>query len=175
MIAVLTAGAARRGLASNGAMFAAVLSAIAVMGVALAWMPILALLPLAALGLLLLVANSDGSYQERIDQTRIAWSTFVSEPVLGSGPRHLFEWTTAAGKLRASFTIDTGLSFPAKFGAGGVLVLLALVLAFVSFLRNAGRGSRLTVPQVALLGYAALAFLNLPFSFDLEDKGSASG
>lgn len=119
--------------------------------------------------------GADRSYQEREDETRLAWNTFVSKPVLGAGPGHLFAWTTAKGTDKASFRIDTALSFPAKFGAAGLLLLLAIVLALAAFHQKVGRSSGLIVPQVALVGYAALAFCSLPFSSPIEDKGFSFG
>jgi hypothetical protein len=119
--------------------------------------------------------EADGSYVERQDETDLAWRTFLSEPVLGAGPGHAFEWSTAKGVQKASFNIDTALSFPAKFGIAGVVLLLAVVLAFALSARDAGRGAGLSIPQVALFGYAVLAILSLPFSSPLEDKGFSFG
>jgi O-antigen ligase len=119
--------------------------------------------------------SSDASYQHREDQTRLAWRTFLSQPALGVGPGHTFEWTNVNGLPRSSFHIDTSLSFLSKYGVVGLVLLLALVVAFASFLKNASHGSRLTAPQLALVGYAALAILAMPFSTPLEDKGFSFG
>jgi hypothetical protein len=119
--------------------------------------------------------EADRSYRDRASETRVAWQTFVSKPVLGAGPGHMFEWTNFLGKHRASFAIDTAMSFPAKFGVAGVILLLALTLAFVSFLRRAVQGAGITVAQAALVGYIALAFLVLPFASPFEDKGFSFG
>lgn len=119
--------------------------------------------------------GSDASYQHREDQTQLAWRTFMSQPALGVGPGHIFEWANVNGLPQSTFNIDTGLSFLSKYGLVGLALLLALVVAFASFLRNAGRCSRLATPQLAVVGYAGLAVLAMPFSMPLEDKGFSFG
>ena len=74
-----------------------------------------------------------------------------------------------------SFQVDTSLSVLAKFGIVGTTLILALAIAFVLFLRNAARGSGITVAQTALMGYAAMALLISPFAVPLEDKGFSFG
>ncbi len=119
--------------------------------------------------------RADPSYQERSVQTRLAWQTFISKPILGTGPGHTFEWEDSQGRPRVGFQVDTSLSVLAKFGIVGIVLLLALAIALASFLRNAARGSGITVAQAALVGYAALALLISPFAVPLEDKGFSFG
>ena len=119
--------------------------------------------------------GTDQSFQERAEETRLAWRAFRSEPLLGTGPGHVYEWTTATGRPKASFNIDTGLAFPAKFGIVGVVALAALTAAFASLLRRGGRAGGISVPQAALLGLGALTVLNLPLGMPLEDKGFSFG
>jgi hypothetical protein len=75
----------------------------------------------------------------------------------------------------SDFTLDTPMTFPAKFGALGLLVLLCLVAKFFVFARGLGRDRPPTVAYLTLLGYllvvAALGFLAPPF----EDKGLSCG
>ena len=119
--------------------------------------------------------GADPSYQERSVQTRLAWQTFISKPILGTGPGHSFAWEDSQGRPRVSFQVDTSLSVLAKFGIVGTTLILALAIAFVLFLRNAARGSGITVAQTALMCYAAMALLISPFAVPLEDKGFSFG
>ena len=119
--------------------------------------------------------RADPSYQERSVQTRLAWQTFISEPILGTGPGHTFAWDDSQGRPRVSFQVDTSLSVLAKFGIVGITLILTLAIAFMLFLRNAARGSGITVAQTALVSYAALALLISPFAVPLEDKGFSFG
>lgn len=119
--------------------------------------------------------RADASYQDRSVQTRLAWQTFISEPILGTGPGHSFEWEDYLGEPVVSFQVDTSLSILAKFGIVGIAPILALAIALMLFLRKAARGSGITVAQAALMSYAALALMISPFSVPLEDKGFSFG
>ena len=119
--------------------------------------------------------GTDWSYQERSVQTRLAWQTFISKPILGTGPGHNFAWDDSQGRPRVSFQVDTSLSVLAKFGIVGFTLILALAITFMLFLRNAARGSGITVAQTALVSYAVLALLISPFAVPLEDKGFSFG
>ena len=120
-------------------------------------------------------STEDLSFQYRAAQTNLAWRTFVSNPIFGAGPGHLFEWTNVRGIERSSAHIDTALSFPAKFGAIGAAFFLLLVAALVQFLRNAGRQKQNTVAQTALAAFALLAIMAAGTSAPLEDKGLSFG
>lgn len=78
---------------------------------------------------------------------------------------------THDGRHMSDFILDTPMTFPAKFGVLGLLVLLLRVAGFLAFARRLGRGGPPTVAYLTLLGFlaavAALAFLAPPF----EDKG----
>ena len=119
--------------------------------------------------------GGDWSYVEREDQTRLAWRAFTSNPVLGLGPGHIFERASFAGYSKPSSHIDTALSFPAKFGVTGLVLLAALGLAYGSLLRSAARDSALSVSQIALVAYAVFVFLSMASEAPLEDKGFSFG
>ncbi len=115
------------------------------------------------------------SYNDRVEQSRVAFDAFDAHPVLGTGPGTRFDWVTHDGQRMSDFILDTPLTFPAKFGTLGLLVLLFLVASFFAFARRLGRGRPVTVAYLTLLGYlavvAALGFLSPPF----EDKGLSFG
>jgi hypothetical protein len=122
-------------------------------------------------------ANSeeDFSYVDRVEQSRVAFDAFKAHPVLGIGPGTHFEWRTHDAHHRSDFIMDTPMTFPAKFGVLGLLVLLFLVAGFLAFARRLGRGHPPTVAYLTLLGFlpavAVLGFLAPPF----EDKGLSFG
>jgi len=120
-------------------------------------------------------SEEDLSYNDRVEQSRVAFDAFEAHPVLGTGPGTRFDWVTHDGRRVSDFILDTPMTFPAKFGALGLLVLLFLVAKYFTFARRLGRGRRPTVAYLALLGFlaavAALGFLAPPF----EDKGLSFG
>ena len=119
--------------------------------------------------------TTDGSYRERSGQTSAAWDAFSSSPILGVGPGYAFEWLDYKGDPLSSFSIDTGLAIPAKFGIAGVVMLVALSISYLAFLRKASAGSGLTIAHVAVVAFFVLAIMGLPFSTPFEDKGFSFG
>jgi len=119
--------------------------------------------------------ESDQSYAQREDQTRVAWRAFLSEPLVGTGPGYAFQWGAADREVQTNFNIDTAVSFPAKFGLAGIAIFIALAVGFSVFLRNLGRRAGPTVPRAALLGFAAVTLLSLPLGSPFEDKGFSFG
>jgi O-antigen ligase len=120
-------------------------------------------------------SERDQSYNERVEQSRVALDAFKAHPVLGTGPGTQFAWVTQDGRQMSDFFPDTPMTFPAKFGALGLLILLFLVAMYFTFARRLGRGRPPTVAYLTLLGYlllvAALGLLGPPF----EDKGLSFG
>jgi O-antigen ligase len=120
-------------------------------------------------------SERDQSYNERVEQSRVALDAFKAHPVLGTGPGTQFAWVTEDERQMSDFVLDTPMTFPAKFGALGLLILLFLVAMYFTFARRLGRGRPPTVAYLTLLGYlllvAALGFLGPPF----EDKGLSFG
>jgi hypothetical protein len=130
---------------------------------------------IASTGQLIREPGTDPSYQERAAQTSAAWRTFLSEPLLGAGPGHAFEWTSQSGEPRAGFNVDSPLAIPAKFGLVGITVLAALAFALVSLLRRFGEQYDPTVPQLALMGYVAVTLAWMLLGSPFEDKGFSFG
>jgi O-Antigen ligase len=129
------------------------------------------------LALVTVTANSeeDASYNDRVEQSRVAFDALKAHPVLGTGPGTRFDWMTHDGRPLSDFVLDTPMTFPAKVGALGLLVLVFLVATFFAFERRLGRGRPPTVADLTLIGFlaavAALGFLAPPF----EDKGLSFG
>jgi hypothetical protein len=119
--------------------------------------------------------ESDGSYRERVRQSRVAWDVFIAHPVGGAGPGTIFEWTTLDNLSVASPVIDTPVTFPAKFGAIGLLVVGFLILKYLAFLGDAARRGDRIVERLALAGYLAVAAALTLTSPPLEDKGFSFG
>ncbi len=119
---------------------------------------------------------SDQSYVERRSQQELALQAYHSSPLLGVGPGHLFPYTDLSGNTVFVFTIDTPLSFLAKFGLVGLAALAAWAYFVLMFLRRIRTpGPELGPARFALIGYFAIVagytLLNSPF----EDKGFAFG
>ena len=98
-----------------------------------------------------------------------------TRPPLGVGPGYVFEWLDYKGDPLSSFSIDTGLAIPAKFGIAGVVMLVALSIAYLAFLRKARAASGPTVAHVAVVALFVLAIMGLAFSAPFEDKGFSFG
>jgi O-antigen ligase len=121
--------------------------------------------------------SKDPSFADRAAQTSAAWQTFLEHPLLGAGPGHVLHWIGAYGQKRQDFVVDSGVSFPEKFGLLGIVVLLIEGVAVVAFLRRlfrspAGPGS---VAIQSLTGYLVLAVAMFILYVPLEDKGLSFG
>jgi O-antigen ligase len=120
--------------------------------------------------------RTDYSYLDRLAQTAASWEAFRSAPLLGTGPGKPFVWTDAFNQRRETTTVDSSVSFVAKFGLAGLVALAFLVVGFFSSLRRfRARTGQPTVIQFTLVGFgavvAAWTLLHNPY----EDKGLALG
>jgi hypothetical protein len=118
--------------------------------------------------------GSDLSFQDHLALAQAAWTTFTTEPIVGVGPGHVFNWKGYSRHVGFS-TIDTPLGFPAKFGVVGVLVLLWLSFQLgylcMRLLRNHGP----TVPILSLFGFLIVSAALFAIALPLEDKGFSFG
>ena len=119
---------------------------------------------------------SDQSYVERASQRSLSWNAYHSSPLLGVGPGHRFAYTDLSGNTTFLFTLDTPLSYLAKFGLAGLAALVAWIGLLVAFVRRTRRPPVVLGPaRFALIGYlsiaAAYSLLGPPF----EDKGFGFG
>ena len=119
--------------------------------------------------------TNDPSYRDRLAQTRVAADTFDANPILGSGPGTPFDYTTAGHFQGSTFTPDTALDFPAKFGIAGLAVVGFLVLSYGSFLRSALRFNHPRTETLALIAYLAVTLVETLLQNPLEDKGFTFG
>jgi hypothetical protein len=90
------------------------------------------------------------------------------------GPGHFFEWSIV-GYTTRSFTIDSPVSYVAKFGIPGLLFLVIAGISFTLFCRERLRDPITREGASALAGFAAIAIAGIPFGVPLEDKGFAFG
>ncbi len=119
--------------------------------------------------------SADMSYQERVSQARVAWDAFVSQPLLGVGPGHWFTWRFPDGTAVRTFTLDTTLSYLAKFGLVGVGFLIAVVAAWGVTVRRLTDDVRSSVVRSAFISYAVITLSLFPLAAPLEDKGLSFG
>jgi O-antigen ligase len=120
--------------------------------------------------------SSDRSLIDRLAQTSAAWELFSSSPIAGVGPGTLIVWSDSFNVIKESTTVDSPISFLAKFGALGLIAAGFLVTGFMSTLKRLRqRTGTPTVVQLALIGYGAVvvgwSLLLNPY----EDKGFAIG
>lgn len=121
-------------------------------------------------------AKVDQSYIERKRQTSASWEAFRSSPLVGSGPGKPIVWTTAFNEVRVSPSVDSPVSVLAKFGVLGLAATVFLILGFLSTLSAFRARTRLrTIPQLALIGFAAVVVAWSLLQNPYEDKGFAIG
>ncbi len=120
--------------------------------------------------------TQDQSVRIRLAVSQAAEDTMHVYPVFGAGPGHVFPWTSPlTGITHAdSFTPDSPLIYPAKFGYAGVGVLVLLIFALGRFMASANREP--SIERSALIGFAvaglAWALLISPV---IENKGFVLG
>jgi hypothetical protein len=119
--------------------------------------------------------SGDASYNERREQTEIAWDRFESAPIVGAGPGTTFEWKTQNGIPVSSSLLDTPLVFPAKFGLLGLAVCAFVLAKYWSFLRRLRRLEDVGIGQLALTGYLAVVLAITPLVLPFDDKGFSFG
>jgi O-antigen ligase len=81
----------------------------------------------------------NASYNERVQQSEVAWERIESSVILGAGPGTTFQWKTQDGVLVSSTFLDTPLTFPAKFGLLGLAVFAFALAKYWSFLSRLRR------------------------------------
>jgi len=101
--------------------------------------------------------SRDQSLRIRLTVARVAWHTLEESPLLGSGPGHVFTWKDPiTGTTRAdNFTLDTPLVYPAKFGYGGLALLVLLMFAYGWAFRGLHRTR--SIEANALMGFGVVA------------------
>lgn len=119
---------------------------------------------------------SDQSYLDRRVQTAAAWELFKQAPILGVGPGAPITWTNSAGVTTSAASVDSPVAYLSKFGLLGLWPLVVLGWSFrLALGRFRERTGERTIPQLGLIGFAAIvvawSILQVPF----EDKGLASG
>jgi hypothetical protein len=119
--------------------------------------------------------TEDTSFRERLHQSEVAWASFRSAPFLGNGPGTTVDWRTTDRKLVSSFTLDTPLTLPAKFGLVGIAAILFVIHRYWIFLRRLRRPELPGVASLALFGYIAVVFLTALILAVFEDKGTSFG
>ncbi|MDQ6769188.1 MAG: hypothetical protein M3Z54_04295 [Gemmatimonadota bacterium] len=115
------------------------------------------------------------TYNERAIQAVLAWQDFLANPVFGTGPGYVYVWKNGFGESLSSFSLDTPLALPAKFGIAGTGTLFVLLLTLGAHIWRAGTATNWAVSEAALLGYASIWIANLPLGLPFGDKGFSFG
>ena len=118
--------------------------------------------------------SGDASYNERRDQTKVAWDRFESAPILGAGPGTTFEWRTQDGVPVSNSFLDTPWCFQPSSGSSAcrLCVRAREVLSFLSRLR---RLEEVGIGQLALTGYLAVVLAITPLVLPFHDKAFSFG
>jgi hypothetical protein len=115
------------------------------------------------------------SFNERVIQSRTALNAFLSEPWRGVGPGFVFIWTDQYGGEHRNISLDTPLSFIAKFGIVGVGALLFVLIVAGRVQMQLYRVRGWARADVARLAFGAIWLAYLPLGLPLEDKGFCLG
>ena len=126
-----------------------------------------------SVGDLLRDPGSQGSFRERLSQTRVAADAFLARPLFGIGPGAEIAWVDDGGRAQQSYYLDTPLMFEAKFGLVGLAVLLAWAGCALVSLRRLVRRRGWTTGTLALLGYGALFAASSALGPPMDDKGAS--
>jgi O-antigen ligase len=125
---------------------------------------------------ILIDPTQDASYRLRQVQVESAFAMFLSSPIIGVGPGHLFDWSGVGnGTVLSTFNVDTGMELPAKFGLLGVAALVAISGALFVVLKRLAVTIRGEASRAALVAFAMLGAISFVLGSTLEDKGFSFG
>lgn len=114
------------------------------------------------------------SWQMRVEQTQLAWETFLEHKLVGAGLGHRFPYQDPFGRVSRDYFLDTPVVFIAKLGLIGLLVVSMLTGAYWVACRSlrsvAGR-----TPSSALISFLVIWMLTLPLGLPIEEKGFSLG
>jgi len=125
-------------------------------------------------GVLVSNPGSDMSFQDRLTQTKLAWETFLTSPVVGVGPGYDFAWTDTSGFRYDGFSMDTPLIYLAKFGLIGLIPMLLFVAASLRLVLALWRRRQSTSSEFLTVGGYGIALgVTAILVSPMEDKGVA--
>lgn len=121
-------------------------------------------------------ALTGGVTQDRSGAIRARAYDFAAEiwrdhVLMGQGLGRVFPDPSAAG-FTTSFSLDTPLSYPAKFGLLGTILLIASVALIARALLRPGQAGY-SIESTAFRGALVVVLALLPFGAPTEDKGFA--
>jgi hypothetical protein len=128
----------------------------------------------SSVGTLITDPGADPSIQERLSQTKVAWHAFTSSPWLGVGPGYSFQWTNSGNQVVNTPTLDTPLTYLAKFGLLGLIPLMFFAYAYLQLIVELSRRRReARIEYLALVGFALVVAVVGVQYFPIEDKGAS--
>jgi O-antigen ligase len=129
----------------------------------------------ATLGQLLSEPTQDLSYQMRRQEFDSAVALFQSSPFVGTGPGHLIDYPSLTGQAILTFSVDTGMTLPAKFGLVGIAAVVAIFVALLVVLKGTAAAIRAQASRAALVGFVLVGAIWSLLGSPLEDKGFSFG
>jgi hypothetical protein len=122
------------------------------------------------------VGLQNQSLWDRKEESRLALVTWLQNPIVGTGPGHIFVWFRSGSGMRVQeFNIDTGISFLSKFGALGLVILAMVGAGYKQTVRACLSLSSARTVGIALIAYAIVAAALLISLDPIEDKGFSFG
>jgi hypothetical protein len=115
--------------------------------------------------------GADPSFQERLLQTKLAWDTFKTSPLVGVAPGYAFHLEDSG---TVALTLDTPLDYLAKFGVLGLGLLALFVVAYLRLtLQLWRRRQAAPVESLTLVGFTLVLLVIGVQYFPIEDKGAS--
>ena len=120
--------------------------------------------------------GKDHSYIDRLAQSEASWDAFRESPLVGTGPGNPILWTNSFYEPQESTTVDSPVSFLAKFGLLGLVSAGFLIVGYIATLRAfRARTGTPTIVQFALIGFGGVVVAWSLLQNPYEDKGFAIG
>jgi hypothetical protein len=113
--------------------------------------------------------SSDPSYSDRAREYAETATQVSDHPLLGTGPGFLYPPIDVGDD--PTFTLDTPLITPAKFGLLGAGIVILLLVQVASTIPASRRLVGATQVGAALRGFGFIFLADLPFGGFVEDKG----
>jgi hypothetical protein len=107
---------------------------------------------------------ADGSYAVRSQSYHRAMEAWLAHPWFGTGPGHIYGQT---------FTLDTPVLVPAKFGVFGACMIGIFLVSILVAVSRSGRRWGVRPAHNGVRGFAVVVVAMTPFGAVIEDKGFA--
>jgi len=119
------------------------------------------------------LAQSDLSFEGRSEQSKTAWMTFLSHPILGVGVTHVFisSYYSQLYGWVTSYSMDSPVATIAVFGIFGTLIIVSFMIGVVRYIiRSYATSVPDFVQSYLSLGISAVVS-SIPLLYITDDRG----